>query len=75
MQCFGVPGLKPDWSIQAKKSEVWVSSVRVLPKEHTGEGSGRHRGHFITTRSVGEVISGIHIYCESEGCYLRHVLA
>lgn len=33
--CFGVPGLRLDWSIQAPNRRVLLSSVGLLPKEHT----------------------------------------
>ena len=34
MECFGISGVKPDWSIQNKKSRVLISSTEVLAKMH-----------------------------------------
>lgn len=36
LECFGVPRLRPDWSLQTKTSRAVVSSVGLLPKGHPG---------------------------------------
>ena len=56
MECFGVPGLSLDWSIETKKSRALVGSTGVLPrgaqvKTLGGRGSNDHK-------AVGEVTSG-----------------
>ena len=45
-ECFGVPRLRSDWSMQNKKSEVLVSSKGVLLRDARGEGPGR-RGRLL----------------------------
>lgn len=36
VECFGVPRLKLNWSIQTKKSGVLVTPTRLISKEGTG---------------------------------------
>ena len=60
MECFRVPRLRLDWSIQIKSVGVLVSPLGVVCKGHTGEGPGR-QARLLITRAVGEVTSGTYM--------------
>lgn len=60
MECFGFPKLRPDRSIQTKKSRVLVISEGVLSEGHTRERSWE-AGDTVITRGVGGIISGTYI--------------
>lgn len=49
-----VPRIGLDWTIQTKKSRVWVSSWKILPKRAQGEALERQE-RILITRDVGEV--------------------
>lgn len=59
MDCFGFPGLSPDWSVQTKKSRRLINFVGVLSKGHA-KGESWEAGLLIT-KAAGEVISGTFI--------------
>lgn len=69
MECLGVPGLRPDWSNQTKKSRVLVNFSGVLPRGSQEEGPGR-----CGRRVLGESYQELTFICDSTGCYLGHVL-
>lgn len=73
MECFGVPGLSLNCSIQTKKGEVSVGSLRVLSKGHTGEGIGR-QGRLFITKCPGEDNKELALTCDLLGCYIKHEL-
>lgn len=59
MECFGVSGQRPDWSIQIKKSGALVSFAGALCKRRTGVGPGQ-QGDMLTTRAIGESHQELH---------------
>ena len=70
---IGVPGPRPDWSIQTKKSEISVSSIESCPRGTQGAGPGRW-GRLSITRAVGKSHQGHLLACNSAGCYGRMCL-
>jgi len=72
MECFRVPGLGLDWSIQTK-SGVLVSPTGVLSKDHIRHTDAGRQGR-LDQKAFGEIISGTSPCCDSAGCYLGHVL-
>lgn len=71
MECFGVPGLMPDWSIQTKESEDFISCAGVLSKGRT---RGRTWGvrETCSQRLQGKSYQEFIFACDSVGSFLGH---
>lgn len=67
MGCFWVPWLRPDWSIQTKKS-------RDL-RDAQGEGTRGRQRRMLLTGAAGEVMLGPYICLLVFSPYLGHALA
>lgn len=57
-QCFGVPRLRPNWSLQTQNSRVVVSSVELLAEGHAGR---QGRDSWIL-RAAGKILSEASIF-------------
>lgn len=60
VKCFGVPRLKPDWSIHIKTSEVLISFMGFLSGAHKGKTLGG-RGDSLTQGGWGSHIRDLHL--------------
>lgn len=70
VECFGISELKPDWSIQTKKSGVWVSSAKILSK-----GLARGKSWEVGESAYHKTCLGSHFRnltftCDSVGCFI-----
>lgn len=61
IESFGVPRLRPNWSIQIEKSWILVSSTGSLIKGHT-KGRPWEAGETVDLRDCWGAISGTYIY-------------
>lgn len=61
VECFGVPRLRPDSSVQTKRMGFWKAPQGSYSKGTQGEGL-RRLGRWFVIKAVEEVISELNIY-------------